>query len=526
MNSCLPLVLYLILLLDSVHSSLLAPVNLSIESINFRHVLRWDPGPGTPPGTSYKIFRRVNKREPKQLQSTNGTSFKIRLPRINVQYVLTVQASYNQSVSPESRKLPFKPSIDSPPEVSLTGCGNCIQINISLPKAERGSGIKNQDIKAVLNPRFEILWRKPKEAVESIITSDSLYNLTNLQIGTEYCVKVHTKINWNKNTSPSAWNCTFTSIVEPRDLSVLGAVAASLILAIGVLMSSTLCLHYTGFLCKQNALPRVLHDALNQGCILKPERTIPDNISMSAGVEKQRKLDNSRTPQPATRGSNSDGEDEEEEEEEEHVYMDRDVELSSGESSCQNSVYVSGNSKMAASGGSGSLTVETEVPDTEFEVEVTHGRLDRDEDIAEGAEVSLMPEVHVTVEADEDKEEVCESSGNINLFSVTLATLAVWDEGEEEEQNTRDSLADFLSDLEPLLPADSKWTLSHRDSQTESNDQTTVALMLRTQEDFTATGSEGRHAHIFSCDGEHEETQEEEEEEDEEEEFSGYMRHT
>lgn len=242
-------------------------------------------------------------------------------------------------------------------------------------------------------------------------------------------------------------------------------------------------------------------------------------------MEKPRKLNNPRTPQPASRGSNSDGEDEEEEE---HVYMDRAVELSSGESSCQNSVDVSGNSKVAASGGSGSLTVETEVPDTEFEVEVTHGRLDRDEDKAEGAEVSLMPEVHVTVEVDEeeDKEEVCESSGNINLFSVTLAALAVCEEGEEEEQNTRDSLADFLSDLEPLLPADSKWTLSHRDSQTESDDQTTVALMLRTQEDITATGSEGRHAHIFPCDGEHEETQEEDKEEDEEEEFSGYMRHT
>ncbi|XP_039674198.1 interferon alpha/beta receptor 2-like [Perca fluviatilis] len=513
--NCLPLVLYLLLLLDSVLGSLLAPVNLSINSLNFHHVLRWDPGPGTPPGASYKIIRRVNQKD--VYMPTNRTlkirSFKIRLPEYNVDYVLTVRAYYNQSESPDSRKLFFNPSRHTkigPPKVSLTGCGNCIQINISLPKAEHGSRIKNQDMKPLLNPVYEVFWRKPKGALKSIETTASLYNLTNLQIGTEYCVLVHPKSNVNKNTSPSAWNCTFTSIVEPRDLFVLGAVSGSLILAVGVLMSSMFCLHYTGFLCKLNALPRVLHDALSHGYTLTPERTIPDNISISAGVEKQRKLNNPRTPQPATRGSNLEEEDEEEKEEEEHVYMDRAVELSSGESSCQNSVDVSGNSKVAASGGSGSLTVETEVPDTEFEVEVTRGRLDRDEDKAEGVEVSLMPEVHVTVEVHEpeDKEEVCESSGNINLFSVTLAALAVCEEGEEEEeeQNTRDSLADFLSDIEPLLPADSKWTLGHRDSQTESDDQTT-------QEDFTATGSEGRHAHIFSCDGEHQETQEEEEEE-------------
>lgn len=34
-----------------------APVNLSVKSVNFHHVLRWDPGPGTPPGAEYRIYR-------------------------------------------------------------------------------------------------------------------------------------------------------------------------------------------------------------------------------------------------------------------------------------------------------------------------------------------------------------------------------------------------------------------------------------------------------------------------------------
>ncbi len=241
-------------------------------------------------------------------------------------------------------------------------------------------------------------------------------------------------------------------------------------------------------------------------------------------------------PQPATRGTNSEVEDENENEEEEeqeiNIYMDRDVELAAGESSCQNSGDVSGNSTAAPSGDSGSLTAEVLETEVTYEVEVTYGGLDQDEAKAEGAEIFFMPEGgqtgvqrHVTVEVEEEEEEeeeqkkeeeVCDSSGNVNLFSVTLAALAVCEEEEEEEQNIRNSLTDFLkqTDLKPLLPTD---------SQTESGDHTTVAFMLPTQEDFTATGYEIRHADTLSgclktCDGK--ETQEEKEEE-----FSAYMGH-
>lgn len=50
---------------------------------------------------------------------------------------------------------------------------------------------------------------------ESAITPNKAYTVRNLQIGTEYCVQVHTKINVNQNARPSAWTCTFTSSVEP-----------------------------------------------------------------------------------------------------------------------------------------------------------------------------------------------------------------------------------------------------------------------------------------------------------------------
>lgn len=36
-----------------------APANLSVKSVNFRHVLHWEPGHGTPPGTRYIIYQII-----------------------------------------------------------------------------------------------------------------------------------------------------------------------------------------------------------------------------------------------------------------------------------------------------------------------------------------------------------------------------------------------------------------------------------------------------------------------------------
>ncbi|XP_034416735.1 interferon alpha/beta receptor 1a-like [Cyclopterus lumpus] len=532
MMNGLPLVLYLTLLLDSVLSSVLsslpAPVNANVHSVNFHHVLRWEPGLGTPVGTQYKISWRVIGKEKKHPSYSNTTSFKLNIPDNTMRYILTVRASYNQTLSQESNRVKFYPmaqTIIGPPKVTLTGCGNCIHVNISLPEADRSSRIK--DIKKFYHgSQFSVHWKTNKGAVESAITPNKTYTVKNLQIGTEYCVQVHTKINVNRNTKPSAWNCTFTSIVEPsREPVFLGAVAA-LLIAIVVLMSFMFCLSYTGFICKlKETLPRVLdvrHKVLGHGSTLTPERTIPYTISIDAEMEEQKRHHNHPAPQTATMCT--DLYDEEEDEEGENVYMERDAELSSGESSCQDSVDVSGNSKVAVSRVSG-----------------RHGGLDQNEAKAEGTEVSFMPEGPVTDKVKEEEEEeeevekvevvevveeeeeeevvvVCENLGNINLFSVTLAALAVCEE-EGGEQNRRESLTDFL---EPLLPTKSKRTLNDTDSLTESGDRTAVALMSPTQEDFTECGYETRHIAtssgcLSSCDGE---TQEEKEE------FSGYMGHT
>lgn len=208
-------------------------------------------------------------------------------------------------------------------------------------------------------------------------------------------------------------------------------------------------------------------------------------------------LSNPTASHAVTRDGNleNSGENEEEEEENEiHDYLDRDAELSTRESSCSGS-NVSDDCKPAASANSCSLKDTAEEPPAEF-VQVG---LHQDDCNTGGAMVSFVSE-----ECQSERED-CEvtapdSSGNVNLFSVTLAALLA---GVEEEQNIRDTLMD----------RDSILTLNDADTQmTETDNQVILALAQPTKEDDTKTGYDGRQAHT--------------EEEDDDKEFSGYMTHS
>ncbi|XP_042283114.1 interferon alpha/beta receptor 2-like isoform X3 [Thunnus maccoyii] len=506
---------------QSVHSKL--PCSVSVSSdlavfvMDLSFFLYFGLRSNTVCGTLGNGRSNGHKKEPPQ--NTTETSLKLDLDSYR-SYYLTVQASYNQTLSPKSPKVPFSPYQDTkidPPKVSLTGCGDCIQVNISLHK--------NIEEFYPL-PHFTVSLKKPNEAEKVFSREGKNFTLENLQKGQEYCVKMHLKSNVNKNTESSAWTCTFTSIEEQRRVNViLGIGGVLLFLAICALMSLMLCLHYTGFLCKLETLPRALivrHTALIPGQILSLETTFLELISVIPDTDKQNKSKNPTAPNPATKATNSgeaeeeeEDDDEEEEDEEKYKYMDRGG-LSSNESSGQDSRDVSGNSTAPASV---SLSAEVEEADAEFDRE----GLDQYEARDEGAEVSFMSEGgqtqvqgDVTGEEEEEdmkeKEEACHTSGNINLLSVTVAALAVSEEEEEEEQ---DMFTDFLklSDREPLLPTDSKCTLSHTDSETESHDQTT--LMQPRLEKVKESGYENRTAHASSS-----------ETEEEEEEHSGYMGRT
>uniref|UniRef100_A0A3Q3ARR9 Interferon alpha/beta receptor 2-like n=1 Tax=Kryptolebias marmoratus TaxID=37003 RepID=A0A3Q3ARR9_KRYMA len=149
----------LVLVLQSCSGlhSLPAPVLLNVTSVNFSHVLHWDPGPGSPEGTRYRTAVEIPGKKPRfSHKSTSQTSFKQKLDSIK-EYNLAVQALYNHTLSHLSNKItfvPYKDTIIGPPALSLAGCGTCIQGNISLPVADRNI---NYD------PSFSVFWRKEKD---------------------------------------------------------------------------------------------------------------------------------------------------------------------------------------------------------------------------------------------------------------------------------------------------------------------------------------------------------------------------
>ncbi|XP_067373466.1 cytokine receptor family member b1 isoform X3 [Channa argus] len=519
--NCLHL-LYLIPLLHSGLGSLPAPVNVSVSSHNFYHVLQWKPHPGTPTGTLYKIYNSVNKRR-RLLNSTTASSLELKLD-IFKQSDLFVLASYNgtESKSKTVTFTPFKDTKIGPAEVSLATCGNCIEINISLPNDDVWS-----DKDFYNDPLFIIYWKKKNEIEpHSLQTRKKSYTLDNLEKGREYCVNVEIEIRTNKNTLPSESKCIFTSVESRRDTAVLGAVSAVLILVIGFLMTSIYFLYYTGYLCKgQTSLPKALM-ALIQGYTMTPENIDSCLISISSEMENQRVHGNPTAQYPAMWQAISEEEEEEEEDdEEENVYMDRNANLSSSESSCRGSFKRLGTSKLGISEDCGSLTerpsATMEVPAAKFDIGVVHAGLDQCEPEAEEATVSFLSERiqsgvqgHVISEEEEkmkEKVEVCENSGNVDLFSVTLATLTA---AEEEDQ----SKTDFLTVTDPTHPSPtvSGLTLSTTEYETESDHEMTVPTMQPTHQDFTETWYKGRHAETQSSSSE---------EEEEEEEFSGYMAH-
>ncbi|KAK2839399.1 hypothetical protein Q5P01_013139 [Channa striata] len=495
---CLPL-LYLIPLLHHGLGSLHAPVNVSVQSHNYHHVLQWDSSPGTPSGTLYKIYNsRVNKMNLLLLNSTTGKSVELRIDLFKKCHLLVV-ASYNGTESPESNAVTFTPYKDTnigPPEVSLDGCGNCIRINISLPKHNNraeAEGLYN-------DPQFEIFWRKKHEKnPQSIFTRNMNFTLDNLEKGVEYCVMVDIHIRTNKNTLKSDWKCIFTSIVESHsDAAVLGPFAALLILLIGFLMISIFFLYYTGYFCEgpttlPNALvvdqPVKLQTKVNQtgdkemihyqmflchSYTLMPEKTYPGLISVSL-------MQNHRMHHNPTSPHQQDG------------YMDRNTR--------KVSFNGLGISKLAVSEDSGSLTerfsTKMEVPSAD---KVVHTAPKQDEPEAERETVSFLSEEDQTgvqgyFISEEESMEVCESSENVNLLSVTIAALNV---GKKEDPT--------------LLPLTVSSALSSTDYQMESDSETAVPSMQPTQE-YTESLYEERHADTQSS------------EEEEEEERSDYMAH-
>ncbi|KAJ0005948.1 hypothetical protein NQD34_015842 [Periophthalmus magnuspinnatus] len=166
-----------------------APHSLYMWSFNFRHVLHWTAAPGSPPGLEYHVYNRC---QGDKVGTTKKTWAAVQL-KPEDKYRLCVRSHFNMTLSPPSKIISFTPFLKTnitAPNLTISGCGTCIQMNISLPKPHHTSGL--QDIRDIYRDiSFNVsLMKKGQETRTFTETKSQTVVLQYLSPGTEYCVQV------------------------------------------------------------------------------------------------------------------------------------------------------------------------------------------------------------------------------------------------------------------------------------------------------------------------------------------------
>ncbi|KAG7279573.1 hypothetical protein CRUP_034161 [Coryphaenoides rupestris] len=350
-----------------------APVNVTMLSVNFRHELTWDPGPGTPPGTHYTVFVRKNKKERKR--SSNTTRCGLKLANLST-FDISVQAVYNSSL----------------PELSLVGGDHRLELNITLPKMHNAANIA--DIQKYYYFNYRIEWKAVGDGGKtmSIDTMNSSVVLDRLMAGMEYCMRSLQFYGSRFLSSPWlcwAWWCSVSHC--------------------------TILASWMSF----------IHSYL-----LTPETTIPERVYLHPEADKQKRRN--AHPQSAVEGPRLKDEDKDEDEDEDDAdrgkvgYINRAGELSSDSESQD----APGDSSGISSKGARPMVDSGEVPVVESPLPVSHDQPEvRGPSIdwpvmLDGAQHRTVGSAVSRCERDEGRVSVDVPRGeveDVNLFSVTLA---------------------------------------------------------------------------------------------------------
>ncbi|KAK1167941.1 interferon alpha/beta receptor 2-like isoform X1, partial [Acipenser oxyrinchus oxyrinchus] len=237
------------------------PVDVIIDSQNFQHILRWQPGAGTPVGTQYRVQYKCSECESWSPVTTcmNVSSsgecevteeFKIWFSRYRARVQAFNGASQSNWIS-SADFIPFSDTILGPPDVSVTGCGDCLLLKLKPPRGKGPEPLLD------IYHEFDYTITMKNNGKREIPTSKPEFVIENLEPGTEYCVTVRMyRAGLNMNSKPSEPQCAFTS-PEPVSKVAFQVVPLCIVLLLcGALVAA---LFYSGFLCPLKIpFPKVL----------------------------------------------------------------------------------------------------------------------------------------------------------------------------------------------------------------------------------------------------------------------------
>lgn len=283
--------------------SLSAPTKVSISSFNMEHTLSFLPGPQTPSDASFTVeVLRSRKQSWKPVAAcvalkagqTCDLTRAFKDPFDD--YVARVQAFTETQRSNWTEAKRFQPLSDTvlgPPDMVVSGCGNCLILHLTFPVTQVIGHLKDFYTDLIFHVRrtrdgaqFTLHMPYSEETV-----------IRYLQRGVEYCVTVSVR-HFYTTAIPSEPHCAFTS-PPPSNTSlymVLGLLGSFCVLVflltVLVVYGSRLTLNvlkwrrpqtpsYILFYHRGNATPGLLHqmsndssssDQLKWSCSEEPER--------------------------------------------------------------------------------------------------------------------------------------------------------------------------------------------------------------------------------------------------------------
>ncbi|XP_038132142.1 interferon alpha/beta receptor 2-like isoform X2 [Cyprinodon tularosa] len=224
MGLCTLLLLHLHL---AVCISLPEPSNVSISSFNMEHILSFSPGPRTPTDAHFQVqFYSFRTRRWKavvgceQLMAGQTCNLTDGLMDVFDQYMARVRAVRTNQTSNWTRSREFQPLADTvlgPPEFSVSGCGNCLILQIR--DATRILFNHNPQLKD-LDWKLEINVKRNRDGAEfkMEVPYKQKTVISYLQPGVEYCVFASFRSFINRSSISSELHCAFTSPPPPKHM--------------------------------------------------------------------------------------------------------------------------------------------------------------------------------------------------------------------------------------------------------------------------------------------------------------------
>ncbi|XP_066563172.1 interferon alpha/beta receptor 2 [Amia ocellicauda] len=202
-----------------------SPTNVTIISLNLEHVLKWDPGPGSPTGTQYRVeYLHFHKNWSPvkmclKITSPGECDLTEEFRDIFKSYVARVQAFTELEQSTWSKSSFFQPisnTILGPPEVTVSGCGDCLHLQVKPPKGKR-----MDHFLAYYESEYicEVLSATDGRKFTLRISGQRVIEY--LKPATEYCVTVKMYIGINQHAILSNPHCVFTSLPHLNKVPVV-----------------------------------------------------------------------------------------------------------------------------------------------------------------------------------------------------------------------------------------------------------------------------------------------------------------